>query len=239
VVDHDTVCGVERAFSAANNFSLEVLPGLELTAEYTGLEIHILGYLVDHKNKPLKEKLDILKANRIKRIYRIVDKLKDMGVVLPAQSVFALAEKGTVGRLHVARAMHKEGLVASIYEAFQKYIGDKCPAYVLGFRLSPLEAIELIGNAGGIPVLAHPYTLRNDALIAQLVDFGIRGLEVYYPEHTQAMVNFYLGLAKKYNLLATGGSDYHGQAKPEVELGSVKIDYELVRKLKEAGKRND
>jgi len=182
----------------------------------------------------LREKLDFLKKIRIERIYKILAKLKDMAVTLRAESVFDLAKKGTVGRLHIARAMVKEGLVSSIREAFQKYIGDKCPAFILGFRLTPCEAIKLIREAGGIPVLAHPYSINRDDLIPNFVDDGLMGLEVYYPEHSQSMINFYLSLTKKYNLLVTGGSDCHGQAKPEVKIGSVKIPYELVEKLKAA-----
>jgi len=234
IVDHDTVLGIEPAIKIAQKKEIEVLAGIELTTEYEGLEVHILGYLIDYKREKLIDKLEFLKKNRIERIYKIVDKLKDMGVRLKAESVFAITGGGTVGRLHVARAMVKEGLISSTAEAFQKYIGDKCPAYVCNFRFSPSEAIRLIQEIDGIPVLAHPYTLNRDDLIPEFVDYGLRGLEVYYPEHTKGMINSYLGLAKKYNLLVTGGSDCHGLAKPEIKIGSVKIPYELVEKLKEA-----
>ncbi len=237
VVDHDTVSGVSPAIEIAKKNNIEVLPGIELTAEYQGCEIHILGYLLDYKNKDLLGKLEILKENRIRRIYKIVDKLKEIGLALEPESVFAIAQKGTVGRLHVARTMVKQGLVGSIFEAFKKYIGDKGPAYILGFRFSPSEAIKLIKDAGGIPVLAHPYTLHNDALIIKFIEYGLMGLEVYYPEHSQGMINFYLNLAKEHNLLITGGSDCHGNAKPEVKIGSVKIPYALVEKLKAAIKK--
>lgn len=234
VVDHDAVLGIEPVIKIAKLKNIEVLAGIELSAEYDGLEVHILGYLIDYKRGNLIDKLEFLKGNRIERIYKIVDKLKNMGMMLEAESVFDIARGGTVGRLHVARAMVSAGLISSTAEAFRKYIGDKCPAYVCNFRFSPFEAIKLIKDVGGIPVLAHPYTLNRDELIPKFVDCGLMGLEVYYSEHTQAMVNFYLGLAKKYNLLVTGGSDCHGNAKPEVKIGSVKIPYELVEKLKEA-----
>jgi len=234
VVDHDTVSGIEPAIKIAKIKNIEVLAGIELSAEYDGLEVHILGYLIDYKRENFIDKLEVLKENRIERIYKIVDKLKNMGVMLEAESVFDIARGGTVGRLHVARAMVSAGLISSTAEAFRKYIGDKCPAYVCNFRFSPSEAIKLIKEVGGIPVLAHPHTLNKDELIPKFVDCGLMGLEVYYSEYTQAMVNFYLGLAKEYNLLVTGGSDCHGNAKPEVKIGSVKIPYELVEKLKEA-----
>lgn len=235
VVDHDTVLALDSTLKAGKEKNIEVLPGIELTAEYEGLEIHILGYLIDYKNEQLLKKLQFLRKNRIERIYKIVDKLKEQGIKIKPETILeGISEQGTVGRLHAARAMVKEGLVTSVFEAFQKYIGDKCPAYVLNFKLSPQEAIELIKSAGGIPVLAHPYILKRNDLIPAFADLGLMGLEAYYTEHSQSMVNSYLELAKRYNLLVTGGSDYHGEAKPEVRMGAVKIPYELVERLKEA-----
>jgi hypothetical protein len=234
VVDHDTTSGIEPAIEIAKTKNIEVLPGIELSAEYEGLEIHILGYLIDYKHQGLVEKLAILKKNRIERIYKIVEKLKDIGITLDPQSVFDIAKQGTVGRLHIAKALVLEGKVHSLSEAFQKYLGDKCPAFCLGFRFSPREAIKLVKAVGGIPVLAHPYTLNNDALIPLFIDYGLMGLEVYYPEHSQSMINFYLNLARTHDLLVTGGSDFHGDAKPELKLGSLKVPYELVEKLKAA-----
>ncbi len=237
VVDHDTIDGIMPTLEAAKKENIEVIPGIELTAEYDGLEVHILGYFIDYKNQRLKEKLDFLGNNRRERIYKIIDKLAAIGIELDPQVVFEISSEGTVGRLHIARALVKVGIVKSTAEAFQKYIGDTRPAYVCGFRFSPLEAIKLIKEMGGVAVLAHPYLLKGDELISEFIGYGIEGLEVYYPEHTQAMINFYLGLAKKYNLLVTGGSDCHGKAKPEVKLGMIKLPYELVEKLKEARKK--
>jgi len=233
VVDHDTVDGIEPAIRAARDEGIEVLPGIELSAEYEGQEVHILGYLVNYKDKELIEKLEFLKKNRVERIYKIVDKLRDIGVKLEAESVFDVAARGTVGRLHVARAMVNAGLVGSTSEAFRRYIGDTSPAYVCNFKISPAEAINLIKRVNGIPVLAHPYLIK-DELIPQFVKYGLMGLEAYYSEHSQAMINFYLGLAREYKLLVTGGSDCHGKAKPEAKIGSVKIPYEFVERLKEA-----
>jgi 3',5'-nucleoside bisphosphate phosphatase len=233
VTDHDTVLGLGACVEEGRLKDIEVIAGIELTAEHEGTEIHMLGYLFDYQKEALIRRLDELRQNRVERIYKIVDKLKGIGVNLKPQAVFDLAKNGTVGRLHVARAMVKEKIVNSVTEAFQKYIGDTCPAYVCGFKLSPAEAITLIRSAGGVAVLAHPYTLRRDELIPYFVELGLQGLEAYYPEHAQAMVNFYLGLAKKYNLLVTGGSDFHGSAKPDVKLGAVKLPYELVERLKE------
>ncbi|MFA5357045.1 MAG: PHP domain-containing protein [Candidatus Omnitrophota bacterium] len=237
VTDHDTVYGIEPALEAGKKKDMEVLPGIELTVEDGGREVHLLGYLLDHKNKELINKLEVLKEYRVARIYKMVKKLEGLGLELDPKIVFDIAGNGTVGRLHLARAMVKEGLIGFTGEAFYRYIGDRGPAYVCGFRLPPVEAIRLIRGAGGIPVLAHPYTLGNDELIPKFVEYGLMGLEVYYPEHTRAMTKSYLELAEKYHLLVTGGSDCHGNAKPEVRIGSVSIPYELVTLLKEAKNR--
>lgn len=234
VVDHDSVEGIEPTAHVASAFDIEVVPGIELSAEYEGSEIHILGYFVDYTHAGFLQTLQILKKNREERVYKIIDKLSSIGVTLAPEAVFSFAGAGTVGRLHVARALVKHGKVGSIGEAFQRYLGDNCPAFVLGFKFSPLEAIELIKAAGGIPVLAHPYTLHNDDMLNTFIDFGLMGLEVYYPEHSQSMINFYKAYADEHGLLATGGSDCHGSAKPQPQIGSMKIPYSLVERLKEA-----
>jgi hypothetical protein len=239
VVDHDSVLGIEPTIEAGKKKDIEVLPGVELSTEYQGLEIHILGYLIDYKNEDLLEKLDFLKKNRIERMYKMLDKLNGLGMKLKPETVFDIARYGTVGRMHLARTMVKEGLVNSTFEAFKKYIGDKGPGYVLNFKLSPRECIDLIKSCGGIAVLAHPYIINRDEFIPRFVEFGLQGLEVYYSEHSQSMVNFYLDLAKKFNLLVTGGSDFHGQVKPDVKMGDIKIPYELVEKLKDAKEQSD
>ncbi len=234
VTDHDTVEGVTPAIEAAEKEDIELLPGIELTVEYQAIEIHMLGYLIDYKCAKLGKRIEVLKHNRVERVYKICDKLKKMGACLDPQAVFDISGNGTVGRLHIARAMVKQNLVNSLYDAFKTYIGDKCPAYVLGFRFSPQEAIELIRDAGGIPVLAHPYLMNNDELIPKFAALGLMGLEVYYPEHTQRLISRYRAMARKHNLLVTGGSDYHGDAKRNVKLGCLKVDYELVKRLKAA-----
>lgn len=234
LTDHDTVDALDETISIGNKCGLEVLSGIELSAEYESKEVHVLGYLVDYKSPPFLKQLKILKENRIKRVHNIVEKLNKLGINLNAQDVFNISEGATPGRLHIARALVKSGLAKSIFEVFNKYIGDKGPAYSLGFRFSPEEAIKFIRDAGGVPVLAHPYILHNDKLILEFIKLGLMGLEVYYPEHSQGEVNFYLDLAKEYSLLVTGGSDCHGKAKPEVRIGSLKIPYELVEKLKAA-----
>lgn len=234
IADHDTVDAIEESIEAGVAEGIEVIPAIELTADTQGTEVHFLGYFVDYQDDQFKEKLKSIREFRVERIRRIVEKLNKEGIALRAESVFELSGAGTIGRLHIARAMVREKLVSSTGEAFQRYIGDNCPAYVSGFKFSPKEAVEIIKSVGGIPVLAHPYILKNDELLDEFVRYGLKGLEVYYPEHTQSMINFYLDFAKKNGLLITGGSDCHGKAKPEAKIGMIKLPYEFVEKLKEA-----
>ncbi len=234
IVDHDTLDAIVEAIAIAKDTDLEIIPGVELTAQHEGQEIHILGYFLDYRNDALLKQLKLLQANRIERVHKIIKNLKEMGVDLDPNAVFKISGKSTVGRMHIARALVGEGKVSSVPEAFRKYIGDKSPAYVLGFSLSVKDAIKMIKDAGGVAVLAHPFLLRNDELIAEFSGYGLDGIEIYYPEHSQSMVNFYLGLAKKLNLLVTGGSDFHGSAKPDIKLGMMKVPFELVEKLRQA-----
>lgn len=237
VADHDSVAGLEQAEDAGRKYGIEVIPGIEFSAEYEGKEIHILGYFLDYRHPGLLGQLEVMKQNRIRRVFRILEKLKEAGVELDAESVFRISSGGTVGRLHIARALVKEGKVRSTGEAFQRYIADHGPAFVLGFRFSPAEAISLIKQARGVPVLAHPYVIRDDGVINEVIRLGIMGIEVFYPEHTQSVTNYFAGLARKHNLVATGGSDYHGAGKPGVELNCMKVPYQVVGELKAARAR--
>jgi len=232
IVDHDTVEMVPEAVLEAQGKDLEIIPGIELTAQYENQEIHILGYFVDYLNNVFLEKLKLVQQNRIERVNKIISNLSELGVKLNPETVFNISGRGTLGRMHIARALVKDGHVSCIPEAFRKYIGDKSPAYVLGFRLSPKDAIKIINDAGGVAVLAHPYMLHNDQMISEFIKDGLQGIEVYYPEHSQSMINFYLDLAKQAGLVVSGGSDFHGSAKPEIKLGLAKIPLDLVEKIR-------
>jgi len=237
LTDHDTVEGLERTISYGDKKGIEVIPGIEVSAQFDSVEVHILGYFIDYKSDFFLERLKELKLIRVERIYRIAEKLNNLGLNISAKDILSLAEGSTVGRLHVAKALLSKGFVNSIYEAFDKYIGDNGPAYVLGFRFTPKDAIDFIKKAKGIPVLAHPYVFNNDEIILEFIKSGLLGLEVYYPEHSQGEVNFYLNMAKEHNLLVTGGSDCHGSGKPKERIGSIKIPYRLVEELKEYKER--
>lgn len=234
VVDHDTVEAIDSVEKEAALASIENIPGIEITSDENDVEYHILGYFIDHKDKSFLQLLDKIVSARVERVYLIVKKLKKHGINIEAEDIFKLAGKGTVGRLHIARVMKREGHIYSTNEAFQKYIGNNGPCYVARFKLTPKQAIAAIINTGGIPAIAHPLDLGNDDLVPQLVEWGLKGVEVYYLEYSEATINRYLAIAEKYNLLVTGGSDCHGLAKEQVRMGKIKIPYELVEKLKDA-----
>jgi predicted metal-dependent phosphoesterase TrpH len=231
ITDHDITSGIAPAKKIAAD-SLEVIPGIELSAEIDSKEIHILGYFIDTQSKRLQEEIEKINLIRRQRVFEMTDKLKSLGVDLEPEDVFKVSGKGSVSRLHIATAMVLKGAASNIYEAFSKYIGNKGPAYVGKFSLTPEGAIKLIKEAKGIAVLAHPQASNCDELIPSFVKAGLRGLEAYYPEHSESTVNYYLKVAEKYNLLVTGGSDCHGKSKPDVAVGKVSIPYELVEKLK-------
>lgn len=233
ITDHDSVEAVDPARASAEN-KLEILPGVELSAEYAGQEIHILGYLIDYKDDGFLNRLESMRRVRIQRVYDICAKLKQQGIEIDPEDVFALAGKGSVGRLHVARVMCEKGVIFSIPEAFYNYIGDKGLAYVGKLKITPKEAVELIREIKGIPVLAHPHIIKDQNLIKEFIKDGIMGLEAFYPEYSESQTRQYQQMAEHHNILITGGSDFHGTARQESCLGKVKLGYEYVEKLKEA-----
>ena len=234
LVDHDCVDGIGSLIDLAKLNEIEIIPGVELTAEINGTEMHILGYLIDWQDSYLQSQLEKFKKIRLERIYQMCEKLKTVGININPEEVISSSGHGTVGRLHLAKMMQEKGYVSTTNEAFYKYISDQGPAYVGKSRLSPGEAIKLVLNVKGLPVLAHPYSLRKDELIIDLVKFGLKGIEVYYPEHTPSLIKKYENICQEHSLLMTGGSDCHGNSKDEVLIGKIKIPYKLVEKLKEA-----
>ncbi|MDD5449227.1 MAG: PHP domain-containing protein [Candidatus Omnitrophica bacterium] len=234
ICDHDVIDGLETAMQLGEQCGIEVIPGVELTAEKQGAEIHILGYYIDWRNQKFVGQLAQLCKQREKRIYDMVEKLKAHGVKLDVEEVFKLGGKGSIGRLHLARALSKKGFIAGVDEAFKKYIGNGKPCYVGKINLTPEEAIGRIISAGGIPVLAHPGVMGKDEFLPSYIKHGLMGLEVYHTDHPPALVRHYEALAGENGLLVTGGSDCHGLGKGRVLMGCVTVPYELVEKLKNA-----
>ena len=239
LTDHDTVEGCERAATACAAVQMEFIAGTELTAEHEDTEVHILAYLVDTQNPQLLARIAKFQSVRQSRITEMVAALNKQGIPLKAESVFALANCKSPGRPHVARAMVKEKLIGSLDEAFEKYLKKGRPAWVPKTKMSALEAVELIHQAGGLAVMAHPGLNRTDEIIPDLVDAGLDGIECFHTKHSTAMAERYLEFAEKYHLLVTGGSDCHGFSKIKPLIGTVKLPYEHVQRLYDAKKFAD
>jgi hypothetical protein len=246
ITDHDTLEGSKNALSCGIPPSIKFLTGIEISADppdsfpLSG-SLHILAYAVDVDHPELNQTLTMLKDSRQNRNPRILELLSGLGIDITFDELRTLAEERQLGRPHIARLMVKKGYVPSIDAAFDQYLGHGKPAYVDRFRFGCADTIQIILDAGGIPVLAHPVLLNiqpNDIfenLIALLTEMGMRGIEVYYPEHTQDLMAYYTRIARRHDLLITGGTDFHGDLKPEIKMGSgtgdLYIPYELYEKL--------
>jgi len=211
ITDHDSTEGLAEARDEAGRHpGLTLVPGLEINCNVEGAEIHVLGYLVDHEAAWFQEFLAGQRAARTARVYALTARLAELGVPIDPAEVLALAGEAAPGRPHVAQVMVKHGYVQSVREAFDRYLRSDGPANVPRHRLTPIEAIEVIRRAGGIAVFAHPGLAGRDAMIPDLVDAGLGGIETYYAEHSGAQVRSYLELCRRFGLVATGGSDFHG-----------------------------
>ena len=239
LTDHDSVEGCERAAAACAKVQMDFIPGAELTAEHEDTEVHVLGYFLDTKNKTLLDRIGKFQAVRQNRIREMCAALNKLGIPLKAEAVFALANCKSPGRPHVARALVKEKLIDNLDEAVEKYLKNGRPAWVPKTKLSALESVELIQQAGGLAVMAHPGLNRTDDIIPALVKAGLDGIECFHTKHSTVMAERYLEIAEKYELLVTGGSDCHGFSKKQPLIGGVKLPYEHVEKMKAAKKAAD
>ena len=236
LTDHDTVEGCARAAAACAPVRMEFIPGAELTAEHEDIEVHILGYFLDTENQVLLDRIAQFQTVRQRRIHEMVAALNKLGVPLRVEAVFALANCKSPGRPHVARALVKEKLIGSLDEAFERFLKKGRPAWVPKTKMSALESVELIHQAGGLAVMAHPGLNRSDEIIPDLVAAGLDGIECFHTKHSTTMSERYLEIAEKHNLLVTGGSDCHGFSKARPLIGTVKLPYEHVEKLAAARK---
>ena len=231
LTDHDTVAGLDEARSACRDAGILFIPGIELSVGYGNGEIHLLAYGMDSRDRALRETLDRLAAERFRRMERMVELLHGIGIKAVFDDIEALAGGNILSRLHLATYLAQEGFVSSRDEAFARYIGNGKPAFVRRRILTLKSALELVAGTGGITVLAHPALTRRDDLIEYLVRIGIRGLEAYYPKHSPGDTSRYLKTCRRYDLLATGGSDYHGDGKPETPLGAAVTPPDQLEKL--------
>lgn len=211
ITDHDSTEGLPEAREEATRHpGLVIVPGIEINCDVDRTEIHVLGYLLDVEAAWFQDVLRSQRDERVSRVHRIAERLAELGMPIDPAEVLAEAGDGAAGRPHVARVMVRRGWVRSEREAFDRYLRAGGPANVTRRRLTPAEAVELIRRAHGVPVLAHPGLSGRDDLIPGLVEAGLMGLEAYYGEHSAAQTRTYLELCRRHDLVATGGSDYHG-----------------------------
>lgn len=239
LTDHDTVAGLPELTEAGDALGVETIPGVELSCRVLGQDVDVLGYLIDPDDPELEATLEALRGYRRERMPKMLDALADEGIELSLADVKAQADSDVLGRPHLAQALVEAGHVDTVDAAFERYIGSEGPAYVPKQRLAPDEAIEAIHAAGGLAVMAHPCFVHPayfPRVLETLVEAGLDGIEVYYSEHDHQHVAVFSRQAQRYGLVVTGGSDFHGQNKPGIELGEgrgdLDVPYRVVEQLR-------
>ncbi|MDO4284900.1 MAG: Cof-type HAD-IIB family hydrolase [Eubacteriales bacterium] len=225
LTDHDTTDGIAEAVLAARDTDLEIIPGIELSTEYEGKDIHVVGLCLDYDTPGFQERIHAFADARELRNQKMCDRLCAAGIPVPYDELKKECGEAVVTRAHFAQYMLRHGLISSLPEAFSRYIGDDCPYFVPREKITPHMAVSFILSAHGIPILAHPlqYHLTPgelDTLVSSLKNEGLMGIEVYYCTHTLQQQGEILALADKYGLLASGGSDFHGANKPNLDMGN-------------------
>jgi len=232
ITDHDSIFGLEKAISIGEKIGVEVIPGVEVSAEHNEKEMHILGYLIDYNNTGLLDFLSKIREDRRGRLFKMVESLNTHGLSMDAEDILEYTGDVSISRLHIAQYMEAKGLVSHWREAFKKYIGDTQPCYISSFRYTPKQVIDAIKSANGIAVVAHPGFDKLENILPSLIKDGIDGIEVYHTEHNASISKKYEEYAKENNLLITGGSDCHGTIKGKLLMGTVSVPYSYVEDLK-------
>ena len=240
ITDHDTIEGIAPAQIAAQQHSLEIVPGIELSAAGKHGDVHILGYYINLDDQEFLAHLAAIRTARIERITQIMAKFAKLGITFDISELIDNANKIALCRSHLAHAMIVANIVKTKREAFQRYLGIGKPAYVSRVDISPIQAIELILAAQGVPVLAHPGSSNLNAnFIAELVAAGLQGLEVHHRDHSAKQVKLYTKIATRNNLLITGGSDFHGCHYGYYHpIGSCAVPNTVVEQLKQLASSN-
>jgi predicted metal-dependent phosphoesterase TrpH len=233
LTDHDTIDGIAPALAAAQSYpNLKLIPGVEISTDLPHGEAHVLGYFIDYASRELAAKLEHFRNSRLERARKMVAKLDKLGVHLDWRRIEQIAGDSVMGRPHIARAMLEKGYIGSFKQAFTDYIGREGPAYVEREKLTPAEAVALIIKARGLAVLAHPFTVgQPEALIIELKSAGLTGIEAYYNGYSAEEIGRLVAMAQKHNLIATGGSDYHGLDTNETAIGGANLPLASVEKL--------
>ncbi len=233
IADHDCVDGVGIAVETGRGNGVEVISGVEMSVRTGKQDVHLLGYFIDTENKGLRQYLEFFQETRARRARQIVDRLNELGIELDLSSVMEVGGPGSVGRMHIAKALVRENFCGDIDAAFSMYLGDSGPAFVEKYRISADEAIEVIHGAGGLALLAHPGFYASEALISYLFDVGLDGLEVFNPKHSGFQVSRFQTLVREHGGVESGGSDFHGEREIPKRLGVFKAPYSLVVRMKE------
>ena len=235
ITDHDTVDGIDEGLNAViNKKDFIVIPGIELSTEYMGKEVHILGYSINYKCENLLSTLSFLQKKRENRVIEVIAKLQKLQINITYDELIKRFGSSSVGRPHVAELLITKGYVDTIEEAFNKYLKKGCVAYVDRYKITPFEGINLIKQAGGVAVIAHPKLIKNDKIVTDIIKKGIDGIEVYHPEHNTNDQKKFLQIAKEYNLIITAGSDFHRPPTSKDshdDLGDKKISTENIQDI--------
>jgi predicted metal-dependent phosphoesterase TrpH len=244
ITDHDTVAGIPEAIAEGKMIGIEVVPGIEISSAHEGVDIHVLGYYINYENKDFLDRLEKLRDVRDLRNQMMVERLQKLGIEITLEEVNArkpARKKGeNIGRPHIAEVLMEKGIVDTMEEAFRQYLGREGKAYVNPPRIRPGEAIQIIRQAGGVPVLAHPGLYNLDEAVIDLIEnHGLPGIEVYHPDHSEEDEERYRQIAERYQLIITAGSDFHGERNGDVfhaPIGTKTVDYDVVNRLKEWAK---
>lgn len=237
ITDHDTVAGLEEAINTGYTQGIIVIPGVELSTEWDEREIHILGYNIDWQNESLLSFLETMRQARRQRNLRMIVRLQELGYDISMAEVEQKTSGEAVGRPHIAEVLVQKGYAPSIESAFNTLLKRGKAAYVPRAKILPSRAIKLILAAQGVPVLAHPGLSQADGLIPYLVDNGLQGIEAYYPQHDAFATSHYLELAARYNLVVTGGSDFHGyEGDNHADLGACQVSIAELKQLQRRAK---
>ncbi|MGN0018198.1 MAG: PHP domain-containing protein [Candidatus Gastranaerophilaceae bacterium] len=248
LTDHDNILSYQIAQDYLQSINkqdnLEIIQGVEINTLYKNYEIHILGYFMDVQNSDFQNLIKIQQEARVNQTLEIIDLLeKKEGIKILYDSIKAqVAEGGSIGRPHIAKAITSAGGTSSVIEAYSKYINDKSPVYVKRKTVSPQDAVEIIYDAGGVPVIAHPHDIDiAENLIKDLMSYGLRGIEAYHRKHSPAVVEYFSSMAEKLGLIVTGGSDFHAPnlLNGQILLGKHFIPEWIYDKLIQEKKRLD
>lgn len=224
LTDHDTIDGIEEALRAGEKHDIKVIPGIEISADYKGGDLHILGFDIDYKNDEFVKKIAICRDSRYNRNLKMVEKINEQGFPLTWEIMLERFGDNSITRAHFAKYLLDEGYVSSKEEAFLKYLNPGCPCYVSRDKVTPEQAISMIKEANGHPVLAHPMLYKMtreqiESVIVMLKGYGLEGIEAVYSLNTPEDDDFLLKVAKRHDLFITGGSDFHGSIKPDIQIG--------------------